>query len=95
MMYTPMPGHPKMVSVRTAPPSRYPNCAPMLHPPEAQMTQRLTDELLARGLYTRVVLDCICIAPPLVITEAELDRLVNIIGDTVGAVMRSGRVAAG
>ena len=67
----------------------------MLHPPEAQMTQRLTDELLARGLYTRVVLDCICIAPPLVITEAELDRLVNIIGDTVGAVMRSGRVAAG
>jgi adenosylmethionine-8-amino-7-oxononanoate aminotransferase len=61
-----------------------------LHPPEAQMTQRLTDELLARGLYTRVALDCICIAPPLVITEAELDRLVEIIGETVSAVVRAG-----
>ena len=60
-----------------------------LHPPEAQMTQRLTDELLSRGLYTRVALDCICIAPPLVITEAELDRLVEIIGDTVPAVVRA------
>ena len=59
-----------------------------LHPPEAQMTQRLTDELLARGLYTRVALDCICIAPPLVITETELDRLVDIIGETVAAVVR-------
>ena len=47
-----------------------------------------TDELLARGLYTRVVLDCICIAPPLVIQEAELDRLVDIIGETVSAVVR-------
>ena len=57
-----------------------------LHPPEAQMTQRLTDELLARGVYTRIVLDCICIAPPLVITEAELDKLVDTIGETVEAV---------
>ena len=60
-----------------------------LHPPEAQMTQRLTDELLARGLYTRVALDCICIAPPLVIAEAELDRLVDVIGETVAALVRS------
>jgi len=59
-----------------------------LHAPERQMTPRLTDALLERGLYTRVVLDCICIAPPLVITEAELDRLVDIIGDAVTAVVR-------
>jgi adenosylmethionine-8-amino-7-oxononanoate aminotransferase len=52
------------------------------------MTQRLKDGLLARGLYTRVVLDCICIAPPLVMTGAELDRLVDIIGDTVSAAVR-------
>jgi adenosylmethionine-8-amino-7-oxononanoate aminotransferase len=58
-----------------------------LHPPEAQMAQRLTDALLARGLYTRVALDCICIAPPLVISEAELDRLVDIIGEAVSAVV--------
>jgi adenosylmethionine-8-amino-7-oxononanoate aminotransferase len=62
-----------------------------LYPPEAQMTQRLTDALLARGLYTRVALDCICIAPPLVITETDLDRLVDIIGDTVPAVLRDVR----
>jgi putrescine---pyruvate transaminase len=60
-----------------------------LHPPETQMTQRLTDELLARGLYTRVALDCICIAPPFVIEEPELDRLVDIIGETVAAVVRA------
>jgi adenosylmethionine-8-amino-7-oxononanoate aminotransferase len=64
-----------------------------LHPPEAQMTQRLTDALLARGLYTRVALDCICIAPPLVIAEADLDRLVDIIGATVPAVLREVRGA--
>jgi adenosylmethionine-8-amino-7-oxononanoate aminotransferase len=58
-----------------------------LHPPEAQITQRLTDALLARGLYTRVALDCICIAPPLVISEADLDRLVDIIAETVPAVV--------
>jgi adenosylmethionine-8-amino-7-oxononanoate aminotransferase len=64
-----------------------------LHPAEAQMTQRLTDALLARGLYTRVALDCICIAPPLVIAEADLDRLVDIIGETVPAVLREVRGA--
>jgi adenosylmethionine-8-amino-7-oxononanoate aminotransferase len=57
------------------------------------MTQRLTDALLARGLYTRVALDCICIAPPLVIAEADLDRLVDIIGATVPAVLREVRGA--
>ena len=54
-----------------------------LHAPEAQMTQRLTDALLDRGLYTRVALDCICLAPPLVIQEDELDRIVEIIGEAV------------
>ena len=60
-----------------------------LHPPEAQMAQRLTDAMLARGLNTRVALDCICISPPLVISEAELDRIVDIIGETVPAVVRA------
>ena len=58
-----------------------------LHPPEAQMASRLTDAMLARGLVTRVALDCICIAPPLVISEAELDRLVDIIADAVPAAL--------
>lgn len=54
-----------------------------LHPPAAQMTQRLTDALLDRGLYTRVVADCICLAPPLVVTEDEIDRIGAIIAETV------------
>ena len=56
-------------------------------PPEAGLTQKLTDALLDRGLYTRVVMDCICIAPPLVTTDAELDRIVNIVGETIPAVL--------
>ena len=54
-----------------------------LFPAEAGMAQKLTDALLQRGLYTRVALDCICIAPPLVTTDAQLDRIVDIIGDAV------------
>ena len=58
-----------------------------LFPPEIGMAQKLTDALLDRGLSTRVALDCICIAPPLVTTDAQVDRIVSIIGDTVSAVV--------
>jgi adenosylmethionine-8-amino-7-oxononanoate aminotransferase len=58
-----------------------------LFPPEIGMTQRLTDGLLDRGLSTRVAMDCICIAPPLVTTDAQIDRMVGIIGETVPAVV--------
>jgi putrescine---pyruvate transaminase len=60
-----------------------------LHPPEAQMTQRLTDMLLDRGVYTRVALDCICLAPPLVTREEDIDRLVATVGETVVAAVRA------
>ena len=56
-------------------------------PAEAGLTQKLTDALLDRGLYTRVAMDCICLAPPLVTTDAELDRIVNIVGETITAVV--------
>jgi adenosylmethionine-8-amino-7-oxononanoate aminotransferase len=56
-------------------------------PPEAGLTQKLTDAMLDRGLYTRVVMDCICLAPPLVTTDAEIDRIVNIVGETIPAVL--------
>jgi adenosylmethionine-8-amino-7-oxononanoate aminotransferase len=61
------------------------------HAPEAQMTQRLTEGLLERGLFTRVVLDCICLAPPLVIGDEQIDRVVNIIGETIPAVISAAR----
>jgi adenosylmethionine-8-amino-7-oxononanoate aminotransferase len=65
-----------------------------LFPPEAGMTQRLTDALLDAGLYTRVAMDCICLAPPLVTSDAEIDRIVNILGDTIPKVVASVQLAA-
>ena len=61
-------------------------------PAEMGLTQKLTDALLDRGLYTRVAMDCICIAPPLVTTDAEIDRIVSIVGDTVPAVLNELKV---
>ncbi len=57
-------------------------------PPEAQITQRLSDALLERGLFTRLVADTICLAPPLVTTDEQIDRLVAIIGEAIPAVIR-------
>jgi len=65
-----------------------------LFPPAAGVTQKLTDAMLDRGLYTRVVMDCICIAPPLCSTDAEIDRLVDIVGDAIGAVVAGARESA-
>jgi adenosylmethionine-8-amino-7-oxononanoate aminotransferase len=59
-----------------------------LFPPDIGMAQKLTDALLDRGLCTRVAMDCICIAPPLVTTDAQIDRIAAIIGETVPAVVR-------
>jgi adenosylmethionine-8-amino-7-oxononanoate aminotransferase len=61
-------------------------------PPEAGLTQKLTDALLDRGLYTRVAMDCICLAPPLVTTDAEIDRIVNIVGETIPSVLTAQEV---
>ena len=58
-----------------------------LHPPEAQMTSRLTDALLDRGLYTRVAMDCICLAPPLIVSEQQIDRIAAIVADAIRAVL--------
>ena len=65
-----------------------------LFPAEAGMTQRLTQGLLDAGLYTRVVMDCICLAPPLVTTDEEIDRIVGIVRETVPRVVASVHMAA-
>jgi putrescine---pyruvate transaminase len=59
-----------------------------LFPAESGLAGRLTEAMLQRGLYTRVALDCICIAPPLVISDDEIDRLVAIARDAIQAVTR-------
>jgi putrescine---pyruvate transaminase len=65
-----------------------------LFPPETGMTQRLTDALLARGLCTRVAMDCICLAPPLMIADNLIDRLVEILRETIPAVLSSVEVGS-
>jgi adenosylmethionine-8-amino-7-oxononanoate aminotransferase len=65
-----------------------------LFPAEAGVTQKLMDAMLERGLYTRVVMDCICIAPPLVTTDAQIDQLVDIVRESVAAVVAATRDAS-
>lgn len=65
-----------------------------LFPPEAGMAQKLTDALLDRGLYTRVAMDCICVAPPLVTTDPQIDRIAAIIGEAVSAVVAAAKISA-
>jgi putrescine---pyruvate transaminase len=41
---------------------------------------------LERGLFTRVVGDSIVLAPPLVISEAEVDKIVDILGEALDSI---------
>ena len=58
-----------------------------LFPPAKQITNRLYDAMLERGLFTRVVLDAICLAPPLVTTEEQVDTIVEAIAGAIDAVV--------
>ncbi len=58
-----------------------------LFPAEAQLNQRMYEALLSRGLYTRVLFDSICLAPPFVITDEQIDKVVEIIGETIPIVL--------
>jgi adenosylmethionine-8-amino-7-oxononanoate aminotransferase len=62
-----------------------------LFPTEAGLSQKLMDALLERGLYTRVAVDCICLAPPLVTSDTHLDRTVDIVRETIPAVLDAAR----
>jgi adenosylmethionine-8-amino-7-oxononanoate aminotransferase len=56
--------------------------------PAHKVGPRVKDEALRRGLYLRVIRDVLCVAPPLVITEAQIERLVNILGEAIAAITR-------
>jgi adenosylmethionine-8-amino-7-oxononanoate aminotransferase len=58
-----------------------------LFPAELGLAARLTEAMLERGLCTRVVMDCICVAPPLVISDDQIDTLVAIIRDAIPDVV--------
>ena len=52
-------------------------------PAAAGLGDRLTAGLLEEGLCTRVALDCVCLAPPLVVGDEEIDRIVEAIRTTI------------
>jgi putrescine---pyruvate transaminase len=56
-------------------------------PGNGEVGTRLAKEAMKRGLFTRVVGDTLCLAPPLVTTEAQLDRIVQIVAEAVPAAV--------
>ena len=62
-----------------------------LFPAQAGVAQKLTDALLERGLYTRVAMDCICLAPPLVTSDALLDRIVDTVHEAIPLALDAAR----
>lgn len=52
-------------------------------PSSAGLGSRIKAELLRRGLCTRVLSDVVCLAPPLIATEEELDDIASIVIDTL------------
>lgn len=56
-------------------------------PADRQLSQRMMDALLAKGLYTRVLFDTIAISPPLIVTDTQIDRIVQIIRETIPEVL--------
>jgi putrescine aminotransferase len=55
-------------------------------PASANVGPRVQQELTKRGLFTRIVGDTICIAPPLVTPVETIDRIVQILGESIAAV---------
>jgi 4-aminobutyrate--pyruvate transaminase len=51
--------------------------------PSLQVGARVVREMLERGVVTRIVGDVILLAPPLVTSEAQIDRIVEVTGQAV------------
>jgi adenosylmethionine-8-amino-7-oxononanoate aminotransferase len=62
------------------------------HPAEKQISPRLQEALMERGLYTRVLADTICLAPPFVTSDEQIERIVEIVGDTIPGVLQGARM---
>ncbi len=55
--------------------------------PAKKVINTVKAELEARGVFTRNVRDILCFAPPLVITEAQVDRMVESTRGAIAAVL--------
>ncbi len=52
-------------------------------PPERKVGEKVRRAAEARSLFTRIRGDVILLAPPLVVTEAQVDRIVQILGEAI------------
>jgi len=55
-------------------------------PTSANVGARVGSEMMARGLFTRILGDSILLAPPLTTSIAQLDQMVQIIGESIAVV---------
>ncbi|HEU4327031.1 MAG TPA: aspartate aminotransferase family protein [Roseiflexaceae bacterium] len=53
------------------------------YPASALIGPKVAKGMMKRGLFTRIVGDTICLAPPLVSTEAQIDQIVQAVGEAV------------
>jgi putrescine---pyruvate transaminase len=63
-------------------------------PPAWKVGDRIKAEAKKRGLITRSVRDILCFAPPLVVTEEEIDRIVAVMREAIPAGVAAARAAA-
>jgi putrescine aminotransferase len=54
-----------------------------------KMGARIQQECYRRGLASRIKDDIYLLAPPFVVTDAEIDRMINILGEAIPAAMRN------
>jgi adenosylmethionine-8-amino-7-oxononanoate aminotransferase len=57
-------------------------------PGSAGVGQKIRKALLDRGLLTRLLGEVICLAPPLVSTEADIDQIAEIVQDAIVSVLK-------
>jgi adenosylmethionine-8-amino-7-oxononanoate aminotransferase len=57
-------------------------------PAAAKMGARLNKECLKRGLFSRIKDDIYLLAPSFVITDAQIDRIVSILGEAIPAAVK-------
>jgi putrescine aminotransferase len=57
-------------------------------PPARKMGARVQQECTRRGLVSRIKDDIYMLAPPFVVTDAEIDRMVNILGEAIPAALK-------
>ncbi|NTW55589.1 MAG: aspartate aminotransferase family protein [Chlorobiaceae bacterium] len=56
------------------------------YPAELGIGKKIRSALLSRGLLTRLIDETICLAPPLVVSDDEIDLVADIVGDAIAEV---------